>query len=377
MELFKENTVVFKAIKRAINNKLLFYSGCLTFFILLGITASITTKDEYLGEVVVLTENGSSSSINLAGLNELSGLLGGKGNSNSNGIMNSEMYQGIIESQPFLSELVSTKFRDSKNRNNYLTLQEYFKNGEKRNFISKIVSYLYEIPDTIQSLFRSESKSGSKINDLVVENEIDPSSLMSNEVPPIVMLDNNKLLVMNIVKNRINLEVKGAEVTISAKMPDQVLSAQVCKLVLEKLIEYVTKYKTNKLRDNLKFLELRKQEAETNYKRAQLKVSGFKDNSLGLIFQSVQMKETVLQNDVNLTFNIYNQVSSQYEQAKIDLKKETPLFSALNPIEIPNTKADPIVWKILFKYFSIGVIFCLIVLVYDFFLIISFVNADK
>ena len=377
MELFKQNTVVFEAIKKAIKDRLLFYLGCISFFLFMGIIASITTEDEYLGEVVVLTENGSSSSINLAGLNELSGLLGGNVNNNSNGIMNSEMYQSIIESQPFLSELVSTKFRDSKNRYKYLTLQEYFKNGEKRNFISNMVSYLYEIPDFIQSLFRRESKSGSKFDNLVVENEVNPASLMSNEVPPIVMLDNSKLLVMNIVKNRINLDVKGAEVSISAKMPEQILSAQVCKLVLEKLIEYVTKYKTNKLRDNLRFLELRKQEAETNYRRAQLKVSGFKDNSLGLIFQSVQIKETVLQNDVNLNFNIFNQVSSQYEQAKIDLKKETPLFSALNPIEIPNTKADPIIWKILFKYFSIGAIFCLVILLYDFFKIISFVNAEK
>ena len=132
-------------------------------------------------------------------------------------------------------------------------------------------------------------------------------------------------------------------------MPEPVLSAQVCKLVLEKLIEYVSTYKTAKQRDNLIFLEQRKEEAESKYRQAQMNVTGFKDNSLGLIFQSVQTKETVLQNDMNLAFTVYNQLAGQLEQAKIDLKKESPIFSALNPIEVPSTKSEPITWKIFIK----------------------------
>ena len=73
----------------------------------------------------------------------------------------------------------------------------------------------------------------------------------------------------------------------------------------------------------------------------------------------------VLQNEMNLAFSVYNQFAMQVEQAKIELKKESPIFSTLNPIEIPSSKSEPIVWKIVFKYFSIGIIMCLMILIAD------------
>ena len=140
-------------------------------------------------------------------------------------------------------------------------------------------------------------------------------------MPPIVQMDGAKMKVMNIVKNRVKIETKGREITIYVKMPEPILSAEVCKLVLEKLIEYVSTYKTAKQRDNLAFLEQTKAEAEMKYKQAQQNVAGFKDNSMGVIFQSVQTREQVLQNEMNLAFSVYNQFAMQVEQAKIELKK--------------------------------------------------------
>ena len=90
-------------------------------------------------------------------------------------------------------------------------------------------------------------------------------------------------------------------------------------------------------------------------------------------------REQVLQNEMNLAFSVYNQFAIQVEQAKIELKKESPIFSTLNPIEIPSSKSEPIVWKIVFKYFSIGIIMCLMIMIlgaFKWFLLLSIQNKE-
>ena len=360
-------TEALNAVKNSYANRKKWLRICLLFFIFLGFLASFTTNNEYQGNVVVLPELGSSStpgiSANIAGLSSLlgvttSGLQGGGG-------FGPEMYQEIIESQPFLSELVTTKFAGITKTKDSITLLSYFKEGEHRNVVSASFAFVKEIPDNIQSLFTS-SATKTNANEIdFIKKEITPALLRANEVPPIVQMDGAKMKVMNIVKNRVKIETKGREITISVKMPEPILSAEVCKLVLEKLIEYVSTYKTAKQRDNLAFLQQTKAEAELKYKQAQQNVAGFKDNSMGVIFQSVQTREQVLQNEMNLAFSVYNQFAMQVEQAKIELKKESPIFSTLNPIEIPSSKSEPIVWKIVFKYFSIGIIMCLMILIAD------------
>ena len=360
-------TEALNAVKNSYANRKKWLRICLLFFVFLGFLASFTTNNEYQGNVVVLPELGSSStpgiSANIAGLSSLlgvttSGLQGGGG-------FGPEMYQEIIESQPFLSELVTTKFAGITKTKDSITLLSYFKEGEHRNVVSASFAFVKERPDNIQSLFTS-SATKTNANEIdFIKKEITPALLRANEVPPIVQMDGAKMKVMNIVKNRVKIETKGREITISVKMPEPILSAEVCKLVLEKLIEYVSTYKTAKQRDNLAFLQQTKAEAEIKYKQAQQNVAGFKDNSMGVIFQSVQTREQVLQNEMNLAFSVYNQFAMQVEQAKIELKKESPIFSTLNPIEIPSSKSEPIVWKIVFKYFSIGIIMCLMILIAD------------
>ena len=360
-------TEALNAVKNSYANRKKWLRICLLFFIFLGFLASFTTNNEYQGNVVVLPELGSSStpgiSANIAGLSSLLGVT--TSGSQGGGGFGPDLYQEIIESQPFLSELVTTKFAGITKTKDSITLLSYFKEGEHRNVVSASFAFVKEIPDNIQSLFTS-SATKTNANEIdFIKKEITPALLRANEVPPIVQMDGAKMKVMNIVKNRVKIETKGREITISVKMPEPILSAEVCKLVLEKLIEYVSTYKTAKQRDNLAFLQQTKAEAEIKYKQAQQNVAGFKDNSMGVIFQSVQTREQVLQNEMNLAFSVYNQFAMQVEQAKIELKKESPIFSTLNPIEIPSSKSEPIVWKIVFKYFSIGIIMCLMILIAD------------
>ena len=83
-----------------------------------------------------------------------------------------------------------------------------------------------------------------------------------------------------------------------------------------------------------------------------------------MIFQSVQSKELQLQNEFNLSFTVYNQLVTQLEQAKIQLKKESPLFTVLEPVYVPGGPSEPNESKIIFLYVGIGFTIGLMIIVF-------------
>lgn len=405
-------------VKRSVRINWIWITACLGIFVVVGYVAAVTTQEEFEGQAVVLTEQKAAA----PSLGALGSLLGAAGPTSSGGF-GPEMYGDIIESQPFLSELVTTKLPKGDNVKDSITLIEYFQDEkhDKQNAITLSVKWLKGIPGSITGLFHrkppappapvvqatppvkkevviqkdtvkpveselqkntgavleAEEKKAEilrKEQTGVVQTELSTATIRSTQIPPIVQIDGVLAGTMNIVKNRISLDAKERKIQLTVKMPEPLMSALVCKLVLEKLMEYISTYKTAKQRDNLIFLENRKADAEVKYKTAQMRLAGYKDNSLGLIMQSVQTREQILQNEMNLAFTVYNELAGQVEQARIDLKKETPLFTSLDPITIPGAKSEPIVSKIVFKYFSIGFLMSMILLIFT---MLGFVHKKK
>ena len=135
-------TEALNAVKNSYANRKKWLKVCLLFFVFLGFLASFTTNNEYQGNVVVLPELGSSStpslSANLAGL---SSLLGVSASGSQAGGFGPDLYQEIIESQPFLSELVTTKFAGITKTKDSITLLSYFKEGDYSNKLDLLVYY--------------------------------------------------------------------------------------------------------------------------------------------------------------------------------------------------------------------------------------------
>jgi uncharacterized protein involved in exopolysaccharide biosynthesis len=88
----------------------------------------------------------------------------------------------------------------------------------------------------------------------------------------------------------------------------------------------------------------------------QQSLAGLKDNSLGVIFQSAQTRQQVLENELTIAFNVYNQFAVQLEAAKIELKKETPLFRVLEPISLPSPQVEPSFSSTIIKYILFAIV---------------------
>ena len=313
---------------------------------------------EYEASSTVLIEQNSNSSKNLSGI---SSLLGINMPMQQNEAIGPDMYQEIIESQAFLFDLMYQKIPYNARGNDSTTLNIYFKNYKQITFFDKLKNIILFNNEYIKNQESTKNKSESTI----VQNTIIPSEIIAIKIPPIVQINPKDAQIINLVKSRISVNFIGKKCIVRVKMPTPILSAIVSKLVVEKLTNYIELYKTTKQRDNINYLQNRFDESELKYKQSQLKLANFKDNSLGLIFQSVQTREQVYTNELTINFNVYSQFAMQLEQAKIDLKKETPLFSVIEPITIPTSNSEPLFIKLFIKYLFVSFALSFIFIIYS------------
>lgn len=338
-------------------------------FFVIGVVIATTSPVEYKTEAQVLSESGGASSgSSLGGLSGLAGLAGIQLPSTGQGDgagLSPDMYPTIVESSPFLLDLMKEEFFFQE-KNQELSLFEYFSSSQRGHAFSKIFGFLKGIPGRFFSLFEKKDKEWSipQSSELAEDSA---SESIGNKKLQIVSISNEQKFVMSELVSRIEIQAEGRIINVIVKMPEPYISAQLNNIVLQKVIEYVVAYKTEKQRQNLEFITERTKEAEEKFEKAQLRLAAFRDANQGIVTQTARTKEERLQADFSLASSIYNGLAQQLEQTKIQLKKDTPLFTEFEPVSVPLSKSEPSVPRILILYTFLGVFFGGLVIVVSIF----------
>jgi len=339
-ELSMKEIVNFLKIFSKVWKKALAYLVILTVvFGLIGLLAAKTSPKEYDAKCTLITDQvAASASGSLQGLASLAG-ISIPGAASGDGL-GADLYPMILSNKPFLIELSKTPIYFNNNKRPII-LENYFKKQIKPDVVTRFLNSLKN-PLT---LFKSPSKNPDEDNPFVNRGYVDSSAnkaaelFFSNKVYISSLTAQNKAMIATL-SSRIKFKQEGKQISLSIKMPEAKLSAEATKTVLNLLIKYITKFKTGKQLETLNFLEARTAENEIKYKQSQQRLAGFKDNNYNVIYESLQAKEQQLQNEFTLAFTTYNQFLTQLEQARIQLKKETPLFTVVEPIYIPEVSSS-------------------------------------
>lgn len=326
-------------------------------FGIIGYVAKKTSAKEFEAKCVLLTDQAApipgQANNSLAAIAALAG-AGSGANANNAG---SELYQLILSNRPFLIELSEKKVYSPELQKN-VTLRQYFKKERKEDAVAVFLGKLKNWPSRMfggsdKEEIDNKSDSSSRIRFL--SDSLNAS--FSNKVY-VSELDIFQQRIIGILGARIKFKQEGKLITLSVKMPEAKVSAEATKIVLNQLVDYIIRFKVGKQLDDVRFLEARTTEAEIKYKESQQRVASFKDNNYNVIFASVQTREKQLENNFLLYSTIYNQLVTQLEQAKIQLKKETPLFSVVEPVYIPAETAsdNSVIIDYVSKGFLIGII---------------------
>lgn len=337
-------------IKRFSKLYAIFFSIIMFLFVGIGLIAKKTSPIEFESKVILLDEQSSESGIanSLSGgvMNMINPLAASSklSNGSSSGL---GLYNLILTNKPFLLELVKTRINFANSKDT--TLFEYFWQDPKEDMVTDFLASLKSESTKTKRLFLEKYLSKP-------DNEVDSISFTKNI--NISNITNEEKRIIALVSSRIKIEQTGNLITLSVKIPDQQLSAQVTKTVLSQLIKYTTQIKVGKQIDNVRFLERRVAEAEQKYTSSQLNLASFQDNNQDLIYESLKSRTEKLKNDFTLYSTVYNQLISQLEQARIQLKKDMPIFTVVEPIYLPEAPVQTN--EKVFYYTRIGAILSLI-----------------
>lgn len=260
---------------------------------------------------VVLAPELSSKTGGLGGnLSSLTALAGIKLGGGTDDAINMEHYPKVIVTPTFLADLLKVKVRPQGKRNK-VTLQEYLTRGQKAPWWSNL------FPSS------DEEKPLGTIN-------------------PYRMTKKQEQLIREL-KGAIFSKVEKTTVTITIEvtMQDPEVATQLCDTIRTRLQKYITRYRTNKARNDLAYMEKITKEAKEDYLDAQTRYAQFSDTHRDLILSSYRQEEERLENEVQLAYNVYSQSAQQMQLARAKVQESTPAFTILEPAVVPVKPSAP------------------------------------
>jgi uncharacterized protein involved in exopolysaccharide biosynthesis len=285
----------------------------------------VTSRREYSAEAVLLPEKiGSSGAGALGMLEQFGGLLGdidiGNLTTGQENSLTTDLYPDILQTTPvqnaILDRLIKVPGLDDR-----VALRSYLD--------QHLPFSIWDLPG------RALSALAGTTGNAAPSNERLDSSIVTLSISDRVIIDK--------LDRRLTAEMdkqKGVLV-ISAEMPQPSVAAQVAQAAVEELTAYVTTYRTQKLTNNLAFLQERHQEARTRFEEASNALARFRDQNRNLFPDLARTEEQRLEAEFNVAFGVYSNLSSQAEQARIQLQEETPVFQTLQPVTVPIQKSSP------------------------------------
>jgi len=310
---------------------------------ILGLFIAIFSPKEYTATTTIVPQT-SSSSNKLGGLSSLAAMAGFNIDAASSGDALSPMvYPQIVSSVPFQLDLMNTQFTFAE-VGHPVTLYEYYAEIKKPGILSLVAKYTIGLPGVIISALKGEPKEST----LSIGGNINEPIRLTTKQNSI-----RKLLGTNV---SLTLDSKQGYITLQASFPEALLSAQVADQARELLQKYITRFKTEKASNKLAFIEGRYEEKKKDFEKAQQNLARYRDQNRNVSSMVARTDEERLQGEYTIALNVYNELAKQLEQAKIQVKEETPTFSVVQPAVVPAQKSKPKRPMILFVSIFLGAV---------------------
>ena len=118
-------------------------------------------------------------------------------------------------------------------------------------------------------------------------------------------------------------------------MQDPMVCAIIADTVIYKLQEKVTSYRTTKAENDCKYWEQIHAERQRDYIKAQQAYAKYVDTNKNIARQSELIERERLQNEMNLAFQVYNNVATQLQLARAKVQEAKPAFAVVEPASVP------------------------------------------
>lgn len=285
--------------------------------LLIGGLYAFSKPNIYTAQVTVMPEAQSQGAGSLGSLGSLAGLAGiSLDNISGQDAVRPDLYPNILQSVPFVLDLLKQPVY-SQQLQAQMSLQEFINRISGKGFFSWL----------------SSSNKKEKTSEKLDPKNFSQAIQVTEEQDALIKQVNESAFA--------TFDIKTGIITITAIEPDPVVAATVARLSLEYLTTYITTYRTEKARKQVAFLAQQVQEAKGKYQASEYTLSNYRDRNRSVFLNTAKIEEQRLQADYLLAQSVYSELSKQYEQAKIKVQEETPVFKTLEPPTVPLKKSGP------------------------------------
>jgi hypothetical protein len=302
------------------------WNGRKTIFIalgvgtILGLFVALGTTKKYTVSTVMVPQvaSGSAMKSSLGGLAALAGI---NMDMTQNPDLSPVIYPQIISSVPFLLEMMNTpiKFEEV---NQPVSLIDYVNVYQKKTVLGTVAKYTIGLPGVIMTAIKGETKMVA-----VPSGENKLISLTSDQYQMLRAMD--KIISLNV-------DTKQGYLTLTVNLSEPLAAAQFAQKAMELLQKEITKFKIEKAQAELNFIQGRYDVAKAEMEKAQVDLATNTDRSRFFTSELSSISTDRIQTRYNIAFTVFQQMATQLEQAKIQVAKDTPVFTVVQPVTIPS-----------------------------------------
>lgn len=282
-------------------------AGCI------GVIIAFNTPKVYTSSAVLAPELGAGGvglNDNLADMASNFGIdLGSK---NKLDAIYPEIYPEIFASTDFIIQLFNVKVTTQKD-NLTKTYKEHLLKDTKVSF--------WQYPQIwLQKILEKKS----------------PSTTFPTKANPLIISKDAAVLCERIKKNITCLvDKKTSIICINVQDQDPMVAAILADTLEKKLQTYITNYRTKKAKADYEYYKNLTIKSKERYIKAQRLYAGFSDSNIDPELEAFSVKRDQLENEMQLRYNVYTQMSTQMQHALAKIQERTPAFTILEHPRMP------------------------------------------
>ena len=296
-------------------------------FIALGFVAALTMKRTYSVSTVMVPQVGSKSSSSLSSLASLAGI--DLGSSASGAELSPLIYPQIVNSVPFRKELMYTPVHYAK-VDTAVSMFTYATEIAKPTVMGTIKKYTIGLPGVILGAIRKEKP------DIVL-----PSSGADDSPKPLV-LTKKEVKVLKAVSESVSLAVDKKEgyITLNVVGSEPIQTAELAMKAQQLLQEEITRFRVEKSQSELEYIQARYDEIKQETEAYQEQLAKITDKTQNITTTKDRIEHDRIQSKYNTANSIYTELAKQLEQAKLQVKRDTPVLTIVQPVTVPTKPSN-------------------------------------
>jgi uncharacterized protein involved in exopolysaccharide biosynthesis len=289
-----------------------------------GVILAFGSTTEYSSSTKLVPYMRQADASGLQGLAGLAGVRLPTGVSEQ--VLTADLYPEVAQSLDFRVQVAETPIGFA-GLGRSMTPISYFDSEYRPGLIATVAEYTLGLPRLLMAALRPTG-----------DTQLFSGDTLQLRSFPKVLRD-----ALDEMEERLSVSIdrKTGIVTLRGTMPDAYASAALVTTASQRLMERIIDYQSQKADEEYRFVQEQYGQARERFERAQVALATLTDRNRRTLTATSQVEAQRVQAEYELALTVYRQLSSELEQARMRVNRDTPVFTVLEHAVVPDKRSSP------------------------------------